>query len=521
MRSPLRPRVAAGRQSSATASIPAPVGGWNARDPLAAMPPTDAVLMDNWFPTQGAVISRSGALNWVTGFSSQVLAIMPYNGLTGGKLFAATNTGIYDATTTGVVGAAVTPCTNGRWQSVNFSTVAGNYLIAVNGQDLLKRYNGTVWDTVDGAGPAPAITGLATSLLSNVCVAARRLWFCANNSLSAWYLPVASVGGALTEFPLGQVFTRGGTLTAIGTWTIDGGNGSDDFTVFMSSEGEVAVYRGIDPSTLDGFVKVGVYYIGAPLGKRCFEKFGGDLLILCQGGLFPLSKALSSASISRNIALSSKIDFAFQTAATTYGSNYGWDTTVFPEGNFLLVNVPVTSAYTEQYVMNTITGAWCRFLGWFAYSWGVYNRQIYFGSNNAVCLAWVGDSDFGAAIQCQAQQAYNYFGFRGKQKHFKLFRPLVSVTADVPLQSSMVMDYTEITASTSTLNASATNNSRWNAAVWDASTWADGIGSIVRGWDTTFSFEGYAAAYRLTASCKEASISWAATDFVFEVGGSL
>ena len=34
-----------------TASIPSPIGGWNARDSLANMAATDAVTMNNWFPT--------------------------------------------------------------------------------------------------------------------------------------------------------------------------------------------------------------------------------------------------------------------------------------------------------------------------------------------------------------------------------------------------------------------------------------------------------------------------------------
>lgn len=41
-------------------AIPAPVGGWNARDALDAMPPTDAVKLVNWIPRAGYVQSRGG-----------------------------------------------------------------------------------------------------------------------------------------------------------------------------------------------------------------------------------------------------------------------------------------------------------------------------------------------------------------------------------------------------------------------------------------------------------------------------
>ena len=43
-----------------TTSVPAPIGGWNARDSLANMSPTDAVQLVNWFPTPTDVTMRKG-----------------------------------------------------------------------------------------------------------------------------------------------------------------------------------------------------------------------------------------------------------------------------------------------------------------------------------------------------------------------------------------------------------------------------------------------------------------------------
>jgi len=48
------------QNTASTASIPAPIGGWNARDSLANMSPTDAVQLINWFPTPTDVTMRSG-----------------------------------------------------------------------------------------------------------------------------------------------------------------------------------------------------------------------------------------------------------------------------------------------------------------------------------------------------------------------------------------------------------------------------------------------------------------------------
>ena len=40
------------------ASVPAPVGGLNSRDSIDAMPPTDALIMSNFFPTVEKVTLR-------------------------------------------------------------------------------------------------------------------------------------------------------------------------------------------------------------------------------------------------------------------------------------------------------------------------------------------------------------------------------------------------------------------------------------------------------------------------------
>ena len=45
---------------SVSASFPAPVGGWNARDPLAAMDPADAVKLVNFIPNTTSVTLRQG-----------------------------------------------------------------------------------------------------------------------------------------------------------------------------------------------------------------------------------------------------------------------------------------------------------------------------------------------------------------------------------------------------------------------------------------------------------------------------
>ena len=84
--------------NATTASLPAPIGGWNARDSLAEMSPTDAVQLTNFFPTPYDVQLRRGYTKYSTGITGQVNTLMTYAGTTSQTLFAAAGGVIYDAT---------------------------------------------------------------------------------------------------------------------------------------------------------------------------------------------------------------------------------------------------------------------------------------------------------------------------------------------------------------------------------------------------------------------------------------
>jgi hypothetical protein len=69
-------------------SLPAPLGGWNARDSLANMEPTDAVTLINMFPTVSNLTMRGGYTKHATGLSGKAQTIMVYNGGATSKMFA-------------------------------------------------------------------------------------------------------------------------------------------------------------------------------------------------------------------------------------------------------------------------------------------------------------------------------------------------------------------------------------------------------------------------------------------------
>ena len=161
--------------------------------------------------------------------------------------------------------------------------------------------------TVVGTYTVTGITGVNSNTLININMCQNRLFFVQKNSMTFWYLPVESIGGAALDFPLGSIARSGGFLQAMGTWTLDAGYGVDDLSAFVTSMGEVIVYKGTNPSDSNAWSEVGVWQMGQTFSRRCFFKFGGDLLLLTQDGLVPMSAALQSSRLDPRINLTDKI----------------------------------------------------------------------------------------------------------------------------------------------------------------------------------------------------------------------
>lgn len=497
-----------------TTTIPAPVGGWNARDSLAAMRSTDAVVLDNIYPSTSTVNLRPGKVEWVTGMTGNGVSFLAYNSASQHQLFCGTNVGIFNVTGPTSTPAQVDSCTNGRWESLNFTNSGGSFLLAGNGVDDMKLYDGSTWGN-------PVITGLTAAEVNNLSLFKRRVWLVPNQSMSVYYLEIDAIQGPATEFPMGPIFARGGYIVAQYTWTIDGGQGIDDYLVTVTSEGELAIYQGTDPDDITTFSLVGVYYAGQPVGKRCFAKYGGDILYLSQQGLFPLSKLLLSATIDRSIAVSDKISGAFSSATETFGQVFGWQTVVFPNQNAILVNVPIAESNTSyQYVMNSTTQAWCRFTNWDSAVLVLFENALYGAINGSVYLLWSGLSDAGAEIEGTCAQAYNNYG-KGYQKRIKLVRPNIGVSAQATLSLAFDNDYKAFAGETMIDYAVSGNPAVWDSAVWDTAVWDVGLAPTETYWTTVPNEPGYLYSMRLSLSTATSQFSWTSTDLAFSRAGVL
>jgi hypothetical protein len=448
-----------------TSNIPAPVKGLNTALPLAQLQPQFAIELDNFICRPDAVTSRKGTTNHVTGFTDPVLTIFSYISGAIEEMYGATDDGIFDITSEGVVGASVEPCTRGRGVACNFATTADQYVYFLNGADKPKLYDGSTWVAVDGVS-TPAITGVTTDTLNHGVLYRNRLFFLQNDYLGFWYLPVDSVGGAAAQYALGSLFRRGGYAVTQATWTIDGGNGTDDYYAVCSSEGEVAVFSGSDPSAIDSWNLQGVYYIGKPVGPNSFVKYGGDLLLMCAAGLFPLSKALNSVSIDRRKALSANIEPTLVAAVRDYGTEAGWAVEVIPSHSLILVNAPLLT--TKQFVMQTQSRGWSTFSGIAATSWHQFGSGVYCSVGLTVRRAFTGTSDAGTAIDLSLCTAYSRFNSISQSQPLN-WRPIIRVNQPITYSIGLAQDYLD----NYILQSVETDASMW--AVWGSSLWGEGL----------------------------------------------
>jgi len=519
MRRPLRNKGQTPQsQTTSVQSLPAPVGGWNDRDSVANMDPRDAIYLKNLFPTTVDVVLRGGNQDFAT--LTGVCETLPvYNRMNGtNALFAVSDTDVYDVTSGGAGSAQSLTVTNGKFQWLNFGDGTNNWLIMVNGADSPKYFDGTSWVEVTG-GTSPLLSGPTLSDLIHVNEYHGRLFFLEKDSLSFWYLSAGSAGGALTEFDLSSFADKGGYLMWSATWSFDGGDGPDDHICFMTSEGQAIIYRGVNPSSATTWVRIGTFnMLGKPLGRRSFVKYEGDLIALMQSGAYPLSKALNKSQTDQTIAITDKINSSFSTAAGNYGTNFGWQMTIYPLKNALIVNIPVdTSGNQEQYVMNTITKSWCQFNSWGAQCFSIFNDELYFGGDGIVQKAWNGTDDDGSEIIGEGKTAFNYFGGASQSKRFNLFRPLLQVNGDITFLTDFDVDFKDGTLSGLSTYSTSTE-ATWDSGLWDAATWTAGL-DIVRKWTSPNDNVGYCVAGKLKVNTDALEIHWVANDYVFEFGG--
>ena len=401
------------------------------------------------------------------------------------------------------------------------SNYNGTYIITVTGSTTFTYVMATAPSanaTVVGTYNILGITGVDSSTFIHVNLFKNRLFFTQKDTMKIWYLPVDSVGGAAEAIDFGGIARNGGFLQAMGTWTLDAGQGADDYAVFVTSMGEVMVYNGTDPTTAETWALKGVWQLGQIFARRCFFKWSGDLLLLTQDGLVPLASALQSSRLDPRVNLTDKIYWAISQAANQYSTQFGWQINYLAAENMLILNIPSDSGW-EQYVMHGITKAWARFTGINASCFEVHKDRMYFGGAGFVGKYYDTFADNNTNITAIVQQAYSYFESRGQLKRYTMIRPIFLTSGGIPAIAAGVnidFDTQNVTGSV-TFNPATVVAGNWDISDWDDANWGGGL-QVSKVWQGVTGI-GYAAGVYMTVASQKIEVRWASTDYVMERGG--
>jgi hypothetical protein len=469
------------------------------------------------------------------------------NGTDTARIYNGTSWMTYAATSTAQTISSITNVT-----TTATLTTAAPHGLATGNQVVISgataaAYNGTFIITVTGAsaftytmlsdpgGAASvvgtytvgfAITGVASTALISANLFKFRLFFIQKNSFIVWYMPVNSVGGAASSLDFSPLFKLGGYLMSMMTWTIDTVAGIQEYAIFLSSEGEIAMYNGTDPSVAANWSIVGTFRLGRPVGRRCACKIGSDVLVISADGFYPISKALLTDRSQAQDAISNKIVNLINNDMQSYAGNFGWEAILYPIGNKVLINVPQTENKVQyQYVMNTITGAWCRFTGWNANCFNTMGDSLFFGSNlgstaNSAYVAKCdyGSSDNGAYIFGEAKTAFRYFGDTSKQKHIKMIRCVFETAGSMNVAMGMDMDYADnYPLGMPTYNGTA--GTAWATGLWNTFPWGD-VSKVKKSWQSV-SGVGFAGALHLRLVNNVSAVQWQSVDYLYSIGGEI
>lgn len=300
--------------------------------------------------------------------------------------------------------------------------------------------DGSSWITA-----APGTNVFDGKNLTHVCKYRNRLFFIEASSMNAWYLPVNSVGGVLNVIPLSGAATKGGTLLFCTVWSVTAGDGLSDKIVFGTTEGELLIFEGSDPSNINSWKQDGRYQAAKPMGMNGHMNIGGDLLLITEDGIVPISACIAKsfedlelAAITHQIRMMWRDEVAAKRSMPWTMINwemYGGVFVTLPGG---------TGNDRLCLINNTSTTAWARYTGWDATCFVRLFDNMYFGTQSGVLMqADVGGYDDGQPYTATMVGGWEVFQSPGQTITWRQSRCSFSATAGQPFkpQLSACTDY--------------------------------------------------------------------------------
>lgn len=467
---------------------PAPTRGINAVDGLAEMDARDAIFCYNMYPSKYGLRVRNGYVEWATnvGTNEGGKTLMAYKGSTtaNDRLFTTSREGIFNVSSSGssfstVVAFGTTTGNAGYGQYLGFVTSAGHFLLyfdEVNGYYTYTEST-TTWAAVSGG----AMTGIAPGDIVGGCSHKGRLWFVKRNSASGFYLSAGTITGAVTEFNFGTRFKNGGYLVNLYSWTVDGGEGMDDYLVAVSSSGDVVVFKGNDPSSSTDWFQHGAWFIGRPpAGRRVAGVLGRELYLLSSYGVLPISALISGGAIEDDsVYLTRRITSPIRSHMAATIDSLGWEMQLIPDANLLIINAPAVSGEQQiQFVQEMNTRGWGVFRGTPYFTGKEWNGEFYFSNAAGKVYVMTGNLDnvnlAGSSfdqIEFSLLTAYRELQADGVYKRTHFIRPVFIANGVPGYDVSAKYDYM-LSEGNPAISLGTISGALWDSAVWDNAVWS-------------------------------------------------
>ena len=353
-------------------SFPAPLGGINTAAPVTATPDGACLQLNNFTARTDGLHVREGSVVVQDSLGGPVVTLMPYPGHVVAGLSAS--------------GLA--------WSWAHLTNGAGVFLCAVNGVDGYRVYNGNGWLPI-------SFDNLDPTLVSTIAHHQSRLWFGATNTLDVYYLPLDAYAGAVCKLPHNHLCKRGGAIAAIASLTQDGGRNSGDQLLVVTTNGEIVIWNGADPSKPETWSLAGVWTAPPPVGRRCLIGYGGAIAYLSTKGLLPLPAVLAREDEEKPLSAYTEPIWPTYDKAIQSGD---WHMADSDTHDVLVLHGP-----TGQFVRSG-TGAWSTWSVPNATSWLQHQGELYFGTSDGKICKMGGNSDNGVPIDAFLASRFETLG---------------------------------------------------------------------------------------------------------------
>lgn len=534
------------RQVNKVHKFPAPIKGIDTRISVSIADPLHCIYTFNLVPFDYGMRVRQGYREFVLdvdlGASVGIHTIVPFEGViedgSGDRLFAVTNEGIWDVTT---FDTAPTLKATFPDQSVAAGYGVYTHYVDGSGDDLLyyaDSRNGLYkYDPVaDTWAPETGITGPTSTNINFIVSHKQRLWLCEEESQSAWYLDVGSNSGQATEFIFASKFKHGGALVGLYNWSVDGGEGIDDYLVAVSRAGDVLPFQGEDPSSATTWNLVGTYYIGkVPIGPNFATEHGGELYLLSSYGIVGMNDLLKGVNTVSAIvdpegdSASAKISGLLRDRVVRAINVPGWTVRVVPSDGSMVINSPKEAGISQiQFAYNISTTAWGLWRDVPMTCFDSYQGFMVFGdADNRILNMDVNTDNIqitppvgrpnGDGIRFSTLTGFHGLGTEGIYKQVKLIRPDFIAKSEPSFKCQARYDYNlqEITPGSAAVPVGA----EWDAGDWDVALWGSDNFEGFTGLQGTWGTGRYVAIAMAGESRSDTRfVGW---DVTYSIGGSL